>query len=155
MNDKECRDARNTNVPLHEDNNAPIDKEIRILGRGYITKKQVSVLAECHGKRGITFHDIMKAFKTEKRNAQHRIKHFHKSKVLFTAQDLIDQEIELPPTFKNHIPQKYYATSMKADIIQKIKKEYTNVLLDTTGVNKNYYPLFNSLEQQKANSNLT
>jgi hypothetical protein len=150
MNDKECRDARNTNVPLHEDNNAPIDKEIRIVGRGYITKKRVSVLAECYGKRGITFHEIMIAFKTEKTNAQRRIKYFHQSKVLFTAQDLIDQGIELPPTFKNHIPQKYYATSMKADIIEKIKKEYTNVLVDTTGVNKNYHPLFNSLEQHRA-----
>ena len=68
----------------------------------------------------------------------------------FTAGDLISQGLEPTPSFKNSRPQRYYATAIKADIIEKIKDESKNVLLRTTVPNHSRHPLSNCLEHEKA-----
>ena len=57
-----------------------------------------------------------------KRKAQRTLKHFHDSKVLFTAKDLKKEQIILPG-LRDTNPQQYYLKSMKSIIIEKYKKK--------------------------------
>src|SRR5215216_3888862 len=92
--------------------------------RKYISLKLIQQLSETHGSTGITFLNIMKEFDTEKRQAQLKIKHAHKGKVLFTAKDLRLKGIKLPEKFKDRKPQIYYAKTLEDQIIKEIKNEY-------------------------------
>lgn len=151
MNERELSDLKRRNVLLDTNNSVPLDQDTRIyLKRKYISKNQISELAESKGIKGITIHDIQKNNASIK-SAQRQLKYFHDLRVLFTAQDLINQDIQLPPTFRNRRPQRYYAYSKKADLIEKIKKDYQNGLLNTTGMPNSNYPLYQSLQNQRAN----
>ena len=109
-------------VPLHKD--AQCKKT-----RKYVTHRRISLLAKERGKMGITLNDVMTNFACTKNQAQRKLKYMHSSGVLFTAGDLISQGLEPTPSFKNSRPQRYYATAIKSDIIEKIKDESKNVLL--------------------------
>ncbi len=115
--------------------------------RKYISKKQINEVArnkyQSNGS-GITFQDIMVSFKVPKRKAQRTLKHFHRKKVLFTADDLVKQGISFKG-FKRSSPQKYFPTEMKSKIIEDNKR---NVLLDTTGLNR-----FQILHSSSSSSN--
>jgi len=146
MNEKENCDKI---VPLSIIENVPNQEDTHIdLCKRYVTKKQITKFAESKGIRGITIYDLQQP----KKNAQRRLKHFCESGVLFTARDLVNQGIELPPNFRNHRPQRYYPTSKKPEIIEKIKNDHKNVLLKTTGTQNSVYPLFQNIEIQKANT---
>jgi len=140
------------NVPLSDIESVLEEQDTRIyLGTGYLTKEQITKFAESKGTKGITLYDIQQSTRSKK-NAQRKLKYFRESGILFTARDLIEQGIELPPNFRNRRPQRYYPTSQKASIIEKIKNDYKSVLLSTTGISQNNTPLFQSLEYQKASS---
>jgi len=146
MNEKESCEKI---VPISIIDSVPNQQDTRIdLCTGYVSKKEITRFAELKGTRGITINDLQQT----KKNAQRRLKYFCNLGVLFTARDLINQGIELPPNFRNHRPQRYYPTSKKSEIIEKIKNEYKNVLLTTTGTPNSVYPLFQNIEKQKANS---
>ena len=83
----------------------------------YLCKK----LYEYKG-RGITFEDLITSQEYTKRKAQRTLKHFHESKVLFTAKDLKKEQIILPG-LRDTNPQQYYLESMKRIIIEKYKKK--------------------------------
>ncbi len=65
--------------------------EHQITTRKYISKNQINEVAknkyQSNGS-GVTYQDIMVSFKVTKRKAQRTLKHFHRKKVLFTADDL-------------------------------------------------------------------
>ena len=82
----------------------------------YLCKK----LYEYKG-RGITFEDLITSQEYTKRKAQRTLKHFHDSKVLFTAKDLKNEQIILPG-LRDTNPQQYYLKSMKPIIIEKYKR---------------------------------
>src|SRR6266516_1986783 len=63
--------------------------------------------------------------------AQRSLKHFHAKGVLFAAEDLICQGIDL---VHNTSLQQYVPACIKADIIEDLKKR-KNVLVEPTGVN--------------------
>jgi hypothetical protein len=93
------------------------------------------------------------------------LKHFHARGILFTAEDLINQGIDL---IQNTNPQQYFPTCIKADIIEGFKNR-KNVPVEPTGVNlskgslnphyssssspsSSRHPLPDNLEHQKAQS---
>ena len=79
---------------------------------------------------GITFEDIEKEFSVNKVKAQRRLKYFHGSKRLFTANDLISEGINV---LKNKSPQEYLPSCIKAEIIEDLNKR-KNVQVKPTGV---------------------
>jgi hypothetical protein len=141
------------NVPISSSRNVPLEELGHILGRRkYIKRTTLEDLAIERTSKGITWEDIRDKFSCSKDEAQRKLKHLYSKRVLFTAQDLIDQGLDLPPTFRNRNPQRYYARSKKADIIEEIKKECKNVPVHPTGVTISKSPLSNTLELQKAQS---
>jgi hypothetical protein len=116
----------NRNVPLVE-----VDHTRCV--RKYISKKMIEELAiekyKSNGN-GITFEDIERKFLVKKSKAQRSLKYLHERGVLFTAQDLLRQGVNLIP---NKNPQQYFPSYMKADIIEDFKKK-KSVLVDPTGV---------------------
>jgi len=99
--------------------------------RKYIKSKQVKELAEkIYGEngRGITYEDINKSFEVKKGKAQRILKHLHVKKVLFTAQDLENEDIHING-IKRERPQRYYSIGSKTKMIERLKK---NVLKDAT-----------------------
>jgi len=135
-------------VPQPElDHNNPLQK--------YICKEEVTQLAinkyRASGN-GIKFNDIMDAFNTNKNKARRSLKYFRGRGILFTATDLIAQNISI---LKNKNPQQYYPTRIKAEILENKKKKSVHV--QPTGVNHSKcseYPLSNALQYQKASSYL-
>ena len=116
------------NVPISSGENVPLEEVGHSLSlRKYIKRRSIEDLAIERTSKGITWEDIRDKLSCSKDKAQRKLKYFHSKGVLFTAQDLIDQGLDLPPTFRNRNPQRYYARSKKADIIEEIKKEYKNV----------------------------
>ncbi len=79
---------------------------------------------------GITFEDIEKEFSVNKVKAQRRLKYFHGSKRLFTANDLISEGIWI---LQNKSPQEYFPTCIKAEIIKDLNKR-KNAPVMPTGV---------------------
>lgn len=139
------------NVPISLPKIVPLQKDIRIKKtREYVTHRQISLLAEEGGKRGITFKDVMNNFECTKNQAQRKLKYAHYSGVLFTASDLISDGVEPTPHFKNNRPQRYYAYAIRSEIIEKIKDEKKNVLLGTTVPRHSRHPLSNCLDYEKA-----
>jgi hypothetical protein len=101
--------------------------------RKYKTKDIVEKIAiEKYQKNGlgITIEDIETNFYVNKVKAQRTLKHFHQRKVLFTANDLILEGITV---LQNKSPQQYFATCIKAKIVEDLVKR-NNVLVDPTGV---------------------
>ena len=143
----------NENVPIGSEENVPLEQLGHSLGpRKYIKRKTLEELAIEKARKGITWKDIRDKFSCNKDKARRKLKYFHSKKVLFTAQDLIDQGLDLPATFRNRKPQRYYARSIKAEIIEQIKKELTNVPVHPTGIRRHssIAPLSNAMEHAKA-----
>ena len=86
-----------------------------------ITKEIVESLAtekyRINGK-GLTIRDLITKFSVKKSQAQRSFKYFHSTGVLFTAQDLIRQGIDL---LQNKNPQDYYATCIRGEILENAK----------------------------------
>ena len=140
-------------LPIGIERNVPLEELGHSLGpRKYIKRKSLEELAAEKASEGITWKYLRDKFSCSKGEAQRKLKYFHATGMLFTAQDLIDQGLDLPSRFGNRKPQRYYARSMKADIIEEIKKEVKNVLVHPTGITISKYPLSNQLELQKAQS---
>ena len=140
-------------VPIGSEENVPLEQLVHSLSpRKYIKRKSLEDLALDKASKGITWKDLRDKFSCSKGEAQRKLKYFHSKRLLFTAQDLMDQGLDLPPTFRNQKPQVYYACSRKAEIIEDIKKEYKNVPIQPTGVTLSKSPLSRSVELQKAQS---
>ena len=78
---------------------------------------------EINGK-GLTIRDLITKFSVKKSQAQRSFKYFHSTGILFTAQDLIRQGIDL---LQNKNPQEYYPTCIKAKSREyEEKKECTS-----------------------------
>jgi hypothetical protein len=143
------------NVLPQRDESVPVAEPVQVGCCGkQITKEMMEVLAiekyRANGK-GITINDITAKYSVKKSKAQRSLKYFHSIDVLFTAQDLILEGISL---LHNKNPQEYFATCMKAEILENLKKE-KSVPVDATGVNlpkDSLYSLFNSIEHQKTNA---
>ena len=101
--------------------------------------------------KGITIEDLERKFLVKKSQAQRSFKYFHSTGVLFTAQNLIRQGIDL---FQNKNPQEYYPTCIKAEVLENMKKRKSEPVQPTgDGYSNNLnYPLSNVLEHQKASS---
>jgi len=140
-------------VPIGSEENVPLEQLGHSLGpRKYLKRSSLEEMAIGKESNGITWKDIAEKFSCSQGKAQRKLKYLHSKRVLFTAQDLIDQGINLPPTFRDRKPQRYYASSIKADIIEEIKKEYKNVPVQPTGVrtHSSITSLSNAMEHAKA-----
>ncbi|MGC1927365.1 MAG: hypothetical protein WA667_00190 [Candidatus Nitrosopolaris sp.] len=108
--------------------------------RNYISKdkiEKIGIRKYQENGLGITFQDIEREFSVNKGKAQRTLKHFHRRDVLFTANDLrLEGIISLP----NKRPQQYFATCIKAEIIEGLSKR-KNVLVKPTGVTHSSRPL--------------
>lgn len=120
------------NVPILGIKNVPLEK--KILKRRYINEQKIKNYVTDAGTRGITYSHIQTKFRCNKKQAQRTLKYFHARNYLFTVRDLQFQKFDLPPTFRNRRPQRYYSTTIRAKIIEKIKEDYRNGLLSTTGM---------------------
>ena len=86
----------------HEDENVSVNEVVHVgRCRKPITKEIVESLAtekyRINGK-GLTIRDLITKFSVKKSQAQRSFKYFHSTGVLFTAQDLIRQGIDLLQT---------------------------------------------------------
>ena len=116
------------NVPLCKDDNVPLDELVQqYRKRQYLRSTTVTNLAVRKGIKGITWIEVRNEVSCSKKKAQRKLKELHSKRLLFTAQDLRNQGLELPSTFGNRKPQRYFATSIKSNIIEQIKKEERNV----------------------------
>lgn len=96
---------------------------------------------------GITFQDIMTEFSVNKKSSTQRMLKFsHDKNILFTGNDLMSEGIQL---LANTNPQQYFPRSIKADIVENLRKR-KNVQVNPTGVTPSKHPLSNGLEAQKA-----
>jgi hypothetical protein len=101
--------------------------------RKYISKEKIEEVAKQNYRkngRGITFEDLKKEFSVNKGKAQRRLKYFHDRDILFTANDLISEEINI---LQNKSPQEYFPTCIKAEIIKDLNKR-KNIQVKPTGV---------------------
>jgi hypothetical protein len=123
--------------------NVPLDSKLNVLdhqlahlpiGCQRITRKTIEDLAiekYRSGGKGITFNDVQRRFSLRKAKVQRSLKHFHRNKTLFTARDLDCRGISL----QNTNPQHYFPSSIKADIIEDLKRRSANVPVQPTGSN--------------------
>ena len=111
--------------------------------RKYIRQEAIITLAEDKGCNGLTYKDITIRFSCNKGQAQRKIKHFHRKGILFTHQDLIKQGIN-GSNLKNTSPQKYYAITIKAKVIEKLEERYENALVKPTMDKYKYRSSFQS-----------
>ena len=112
-----------------------------IFRRSYISEKKIKDIATEKYRSsgdGITFKDLITRLSSKKPQAQRSLKHFHERDVLFTAEDLISQGLDL---IHNTSPQQYFPTCIRADIIEGLKKR-KNVRVQPTGVDPQVVPLF-------------
>jgi hypothetical protein len=114
----------NSNVLPQKDESVPVTELVQVgCCRKLITKKMVESLAiekyRANGK-GITIEDITTKSSVRKSKAQRSLKYFHSRGVPFTAQDLMQQGIDL---LQNKNPQEYFATCMKAEILENLEKK--------------------------------
>jgi hypothetical protein len=119
--------------------------------RNYTTKKTIEDLAEQKYRacgKGIKFEDLKRRFSVNKPQAQQCLKHFHEVGVLFTAQDLTSQGIDL---ISNTNPQQYFRMSIKPYILQNLKWR-KNVLVEPTGVNLSTANLVSQLNSPLSNA---
>jgi hypothetical protein len=91
------------NVPVQKKDNVLVTELVQVgCCRKRITKKKIESIAienyKMNGK-GITIVDLSTKFSVKKPNAQRSLKYFHLNTVLFTAQDLILQGINLLHNF--------------------------------------------------------
>jgi hypothetical protein len=145
-------------VLVQKGDSVPVHELVQVgCYRKQITKETIEMVAiqkyRTNGK-GITIEDLIAKYLVKKPKAQRSLKYFHSADILFTAHDLILQDIYL---LQNKNPQEYFPTCIKAEIIENLKKK--SVLLQPTGVNlskgslfPSENPLFNALEHQKAQS---
>jgi hypothetical protein len=104
------------------------------IGTRRITKNMIEDLAiekYKSGGKGIIFKDVQRRFSLRKAKVQRSLKHFHRNGTLFTARDLDCQGI----SFQNTNPQQYFPSSIKADIIEDLKRRSANVQVQPTGSN--------------------
>jgi hypothetical protein len=139
------------NVPLCDPQIVPLHKDSQCKKtRKYVTHEQISLLAIERGKMGITYNNLMTNFGCTKNQAQRKLKYMHSGGVIFTAGEIISKGLEPTAGFKNSRPQRYYATAIKSDIIEKLKEDTKNVLLRTTVPSHSRHPLSNCLDYEKA-----
>ena len=129
--------------PYFESRNVLVDSDLSVpehqLGHiptagQRITRKTIEDLVVENyrsGGKGITFEDVQNRFFLRKAKVQRSLKHFHMKGILFTALDLNRQGISL----HNTNPQQYFPSSIKADIIEDLKRRSANVLVQPTGSN--------------------
>ena len=96
------------------------------------TIKEISIKKYQSSGYGITFEDLTEALKVKKNHAQRSLKHFHNRHILFTAKDLVDEGIDL---MQNTNPQQYFPVSIKAEILEDLRKRKTNVPVEPTELN--------------------
>jgi hypothetical protein len=139
----------------HEDENVSVNEVVHVgRCRKPITKEIVESMATAKYKingKGLTIRDLITKFSVKKSQAQRSFKYFHSTGVLFTAQDIIRQGIDL---FQNKNPQEYYPTCIKAEVLENMKKR-KSVPVQPSGVNLSkysIYPLSNAIEHQKAHT---
>ena len=148
-----------TNVPIAIKKNVPFRELAHTeLPQKRISKNQVEELAiEIYRKcgRGIKFIDITRKFDCSKRKAQRILKnccHKRMGKTGNWHQPILFRAV------RRTSPQEYFPTSIKAEMLENLKKR-KNVPIEPTGVNlpkdplfPSRYPLSNALEHQKAQS---
>ena len=102
------------NVPVQSGKSVLLGKVAHMLStRKYISNKEMEDIAiqkYRRGGHGITFDDIRREFSVNKDKAQRRLKHFHAKEVLFTANDLISEGINV---LKNKSPQEFFPTCIQ------------------------------------------
>jgi hypothetical protein len=137
------------------DESVPVDEVVQVgRCRKPITKEKIESLAlekyRASG-RGITTNDLEIRFSIKQVTAQRCFKYIRSRGILFTAQDLIRHGINL---LRNKSPQEYYASCIKAEILENARKRNKSVLVGPTGAlsNSSKHPLSNVLEYQKASS---
>ena len=126
--DRNVLDALSKSVPPVELGHSVIRR------RNYISEHNIDEIAiekYRSTRKGTTFNDVRQRFQVKKSQAQRSLKHFHTKGILFTAEDLVNQGIDL---IQNTNPQQYFRVCIKADIIQDLKKR-KSVLVEPTGVN--------------------
>lgn len=86
-------------VPVQINESVPLDElGHSVISRRYISEhkiKEIAVEKYRSSGKGIIFNDVRQRFSVKKAQAQRSLKHFHAQGVLFTAQDLINQGIDL------------------------------------------------------------
>src|SRR5215207_518098 len=111
------------NVLVRKDESVPIVESVQVgCCRKQITKKPIESMAiekYRFSGHGITINDLITKCSVNKPNAQRSLKYFHSIGVLFTAEELIRQDIDL---LQNKNPQEYFATCIKAEILENLKR---------------------------------
>jgi hypothetical protein len=110
-------------VPILSDTTVPIGELVHgVSYRKYISEDEVKEFAiekyKSNGK-GIIFKDIVKRFPVKKSHAQRSLKYFRTKDILFTAEDLLRQGINL---IRNKSLQEYSPTCIKANIIVNLRQ---------------------------------
>lgn len=86
-------------VPVQTYGNGPVGELVHSLfPRRYISEHMIKGIAieKCKSTGyGITFENVKERFLVKKPRAQRSLKHFHAKGILFTAEDLISQGIDL------------------------------------------------------------
>ena len=145
-------------VPIACDKSVPQAELVHKSLQKYIIEEKIRQLAiekYRDSGYGITFEDMEKRFNVKKSKARRSLRYFHMKHVLFTARDLIQQGIDL---LQNKNPQEYYATRIKAEILEDKKKKSvhvhpTGVVLSTSSNRAtSKHPLSNPLQHQEAQS---
>src|SRR6188472_497938 len=96
-------------VPLQIDESVPLNElGHSTVPRRYISEhkiKEIAIEKYRSGAKGITFNDVRQRFPVKKAQAQRSLKHFRAKGILFTAEDLVNQGIDL---IQNTSPQQYF-----------------------------------------------
>ena len=162
LQNSECSINPSNSKSVHVvcDKSVPCIEQVYTFPQKYISKEKINQMAidkyRASGN-GITFKDVRNAFNVKKEKARRSLRYFHGKGVLFTPKDLISQRIYF---IKNRNPQQFYATCIKAEILENKKKKSVHV--DPTGVSllnnalssscRSSYPLSNALQYQRAQS---
>jgi hypothetical protein len=118
--------------------------------RKYITKDSVEKIATEKYREnglGITFEDVKGEFSVNKGKAQRTLKYFHGRYVLFTANDLILDGLNI---LENKSPQQYFPTCIKAEIIENLSKRKSVLVSPTEPISSKTLLSNLVVEQQKA-----
>jgi hypothetical protein len=134
-----------TNVPIEFERNVPIARLVQDSHhRRYVRLEQIEFIAieksKKNWKDGITFRDLISnRLARSKEQAQRMLKHCcHVRKLLFSLE--------------NRKPQVYYPSRLRAQIIENMKKNNENILIDLTEVSHSKAPLPKESDRQKADS---
>jgi hypothetical protein len=126
------------NAPIGSVVNVPVGESVH--RRKNITSQEIRKLsAERFNqfKHGTTFNDLISTFNITKKRAQRKLKNCCTLKVLFV------------PEFENHKPQRYYPSSLRADVLEYLSSK--NVHVRPTGPTRSTgHPLYEAIQHEKA-----